>query len=251
VAGALADLSRRPGDDVRAIRSRRRPAGIGLLAAFGLLAFGAVAAGCLGPIASLYPPRADEPVRPVWVVRHDWHTGLAVRRADVPADLWPERGEFPGAEYLEVGWGDYDFYRAPRGTLWLGLKAVLWPTDSVLHVAGLVEDPARYFAGYEILQIELSIRGFDRLAAFIGAAHARTAEGRAILLGPGRYGESRFYLGRERFLLTSCNVWTARALRAGGFPITPLWALTAGNVMLQVESARRGLAHGRIRPPSG
>jgi hypothetical protein len=39
-------------------------------------------------------------------------------------------------------------------------------------------------------------------------------------------------------MLTTCNVWTARALRAAGFPITPVWALTAANVMFQVESGR-------------
>jgi uncharacterized protein (TIGR02117 family) len=206
----------------------------------------ALASGCAGPIRGLYPPGSDEPGRPVWVVRHQWHTGLAMRRADVPASLWPERDDFPDALYLEVGWGDRDFYRAPRGTLWLGLKAALWPTDSALHVAGFSQAPARYFSGRQVVEVEVSARGLGRLAAFIGAAHARSREGRAIPLGPGLYGESRFYLGRERFLLTTCNVWTARALRASGFPITPLWALTAGNVMFQVESALRGAFDGCV-----
>ncbi len=197
-----------------------------------LLAVVAITSACAGPNASLYPPRSDEVGRRVWVVRHDWHTGLVLRRQDVPADVWPERDDFPGAEYLEVGWGDRDFYRAPQGTLWLGLKATFWANDSVLHVAAFSAPPA----WRDVAEIGLSPRGFRALAAFIAGAHARTGEGRAIPLGPGRYADSRFYLGRERYVLTTCNVWTARALRAGGFPITPFWAITAANVMFQVES---------------
>jgi deoxyribonuclease V len=161
-----------------------------------------------------------------------------VRREEVPAAVWPEREDFPDAEYLEVGWGERDFYQAPRGTFWLGLKAALWANDSVLHVGAFSGPPAAYFFGSEVAEIALSTRGFDALVAFVANAHARTVDGRAIALGPGRYGHSRFYLGRERYVLTTCNVWTVRALRAGGLPVTPLWALTAANVMFQVESGR-------------
>ncbi|MGH9649716.1 MAG: DUF2459 domain-containing protein, partial [Terriglobales bacterium] len=39
-------------------------------------------------------------------------------------------------------------------------------------------------------------------------------------LGPGLYGDSRFYPARESFsLFRTCNVWTARGLRVAGLPI--------------------------------
>jgi uncharacterized protein (TIGR02117 family) len=201
-----------------------------------LLALGALTAACATPIASLDPARGDDAGHRVWVVRHDWHTGLVVRRDDVPAAVWPERDDFPGAEYLEVGWGERDFYQAAEGTFWLGLKATFWPNDSALQVAAFRGPPATYFAGLELAEVALSTPGFRALAAFVGNAHARTADGRAIVLGPGRYGASRFYLGRERYVLTTCNVWTARALRAAGVPVTPFRALTAGGLMAQVRS---------------
>jgi len=193
--------------------------------------------GCAAPLADLYPPRPAEAALPVWVVRHAWHTGLVVRSADVAAEAWPAREDFPGAEYLEVGWGDRDFYQAPEGTLWLALKATLWPTASVLHVAAFRGPPERFFVGSDVVAVALSGRGFRRLATFVADAHARDEGGRAVRLGRGKYGASRFYLGRERYVLTTCNVWTARALRAAGLPITPAWALTAGNVMFQVRRA--------------
>ncbi|MBI4271536.1 MAG: DUF2459 domain-containing protein [Candidatus Rokubacteria bacterium] len=196
-----------------------------------------LASGCAVPIAHLYPPSPGEPTVPVWVVRHAWHTGLIVRRADVPAGVWPTRDDLPGSAYLEVGWGDRNFYQAPEGTLWLALRAALWPTDSVLHVVAFEAPPEHFFAGSDLVEVALSTRGFQRLAAFVADAHATDDRGGAVGLGPGRYGASRFYLGRERYLLTTCNVWTARALRAAGLAITPAWALTATNVMFQVRRA--------------
>jgi uncharacterized protein (TIGR02117 family) len=207
----------------------------GVWATAWLLALGALTSACYGPIPSLYPPRGDDAYR-VWIVKYRWHTGLVVHREDVPAEAWPERDDFPRAEYLEVGWGERDFYQAPRGTLWLAVKAAVWPNDSVVHVAGFDGLPTAYFARHDVAEIHLSRRGFRALAAFVADAFARTADGRGIPLGPGPDRYDRFYLGRERYMLTTCNVWTARALRAAGFPITPAWALTAAGVMSQVAS---------------
>jgi Protein of unknown function (DUF2459) len=50
------------------------------------------------------------------------------------------------------------------------------------------------------------------------------------------YGDSKFYSARGRYhLLYTCNTWIADALRAAGLPITPVYAMTAGNLMWQVS----------------
>jgi hypothetical protein len=55
-------------------------------------------------------------------------------------------------------------------------------------------------------------------------------------LGPGLYGNSRFYLSRETYhLFNTCNVWTARALRAAGLPITPARAISVESLMSQAR----------------
>src|SRR3989304_4340247 len=97
----------------------------------GLLLFSALLAGCAGSLQGLYPSAPGEPVKPVYVINHGWHPAIAVRRADIPQDVWPEHGDFADFEYVEVGWGDRDFYAAPEGTLWLAVKAVFWPTPGV------------------------------------------------------------------------------------------------------------------------
>lgn len=205
-----------------------------------LLALSALAlvAGCAGPIQSLYPPRPGEPAVSVYVLSHGWHTGIAVRRADVPAGLWPEQRDFDGSEFIEVGWGDRDFYQAPEGTSGLALRAAVWSRASVLHVVGFSGAVRRAFPASDVVELGVSARGLERLSAFIEDAYARDAAGRAMPLGPGQAPVSRFYLAREPYYLwRTCNTWTARALRAAGVPITPLYAITAGNVMYQVRQS--------------
>ncbi len=202
---------------------------------FLLLGLVAVACGCAGPVAHLYPPIAGESAIAIWIVRHRWHTGLVVPATPVPSQIWPERDDYPGARYLEVGWGDRDFYQARDPTSGLAVRAALWPTPSVLHVVAFAEPPARVFPDAEIVELALSPRGFEQLCAFVAHAYARDARGQATPLGAGWYGDSRFYLGRESYFLTTCNVWTARALRSAGLPISPIYALTAGNVIFQAK----------------
>ena len=69
------------------------------------------------------------------MVNHDWHTGLIVRGVGIPLGLVPETGDFPAANYLKLGWGDWDYYQSGDPGLWLTLKATLWllGTDSAPH----------------------------------------------------------------------------------------------------------------------
>ena len=73
----------------------------------------------------------------MFLVPQGGHTGIAVRRADIPASLLPEKRDFPDADYLEVGWGERDFYMAQTAGPWLSFKAAFLPNRSVLHVAGV------------------------------------------------------------------------------------------------------------------
>ena len=78
--------------------------------------------------------------------------------------------------------------------------------------------------------------GLDSLAAYLHRAYARDATGRVLPLGPGLYGESRFYAGREPYhLFHNCNAWTAQALEAAGCPVTTTRVLTVKALMAQAR----------------
>jgi len=194
-----------------------------------------VGAGCASPGPPLYPILAQEELRYIYVVRHEWHTGLAVKYDDIAPHLWPEKDDFPEALYLEVGWGDRDFYQTPLAGLGILLQAALNSPASVLFVIGLPTAVTRYFPYADILEIPLSRRGLEEMVRFIHVTYKRDARGQTIPLGPGHnHRHSVFYLAEGDYsLLNTCNTWISRALQAAGLPVET--ALFAGGVMRQAK----------------
>ena len=191
--------------------------------------------GCTMPGPPLYPVSVQEEPRSIYVVRHEWHTGLVVKYDDIDPHLWPEKDDFPEALYLEVGWGDRDFYQTPRPGLGTLLQAALKSPASVLFVIGLPTGVTRYFPYADILEIPLSQRGLEELVRFIHATYKRDASGQTIPLGPGHnHRHSMFYLAEGDYsLFNTCNSWISKALQAAGLPIKT--ALRAGGVMSQAK----------------
>ena len=191
---------------------------------------------CAAPVRETLAPSESEPRKTIYLVNHGWHAGIVLRRADIPDNIWPKLGNFPDMEYLEVGWGDKDYYQIPDPHLGFILKAALLPTASVLHIVGFNDHVPAYFPFSEIIRIELSSAGFELLSRTIASSFALDKAGNTTSPSPGRYGNSRFYLSRETYhLFNTCNVWTARALRTAGLPITPATATSVGNLMSQAR----------------
>jgi len=193
-----------------------------------LLAF--LAAGC----AASVPNPGSAPEGPLlYVAGHGMHTGLVVRSADLPPLVWPAQRDFPRAEYLELGWGDREYYRAEDFSLWLGMRALLWPTESAVHVVAFSGPIERAFPASEIVPLRVSPEGFERMVAFIAA----TFQDDGIRLGPGQRGNSSaFYASDRRFhLLETCNTWVARALQEAGLQVSPQRAITAEGLLSQLR----------------
>ena len=191
---------------------------------------------CAAPVMETPASGENKPRKTIYLVSHGWHAGIVLRRADIPDILWTELGGFPDARYLEVGWGDMDYYQSPNSHMGLILKAALLPTASVLHIVGFNGSVPAYFPYSEIIEIELTSAGLEHLSRTIAASFTRDEAGHIMSLGPGLYGNSRFYLSRETYhLFNTCNVWTARALRAAGLPITPARAISVESLMSQAR----------------
>jgi len=202
----------------------------------GLLLLLIIFPGCLGPVAGLYPPQENQPSTVIYVVDHGWHTGVVIPRIEIPPDLWPEQTDFLDFDYLEVGWGDEGFYRAQKITIGLALRAIFIPTPSILHIVGVNAPIDQYFYGSDIIEVELSGEGFRELCSFIDSTFDRGDNSRTTPLGPGIYGPSLFYRASGYYYFPkTCNVWTARAIRRAGAPITPFYAITADNVLYQTS----------------
>lgn len=201
-----------------------------------LLLCGLLLIGCTG-LAPLPATVAGPLESEIHVVSHGWHAGIVIRRADIPDKAWPEKKDFPDAEFLEVGWGDRDYYQARDPGLGTTLKAALWPTASVLHVAGFRGSVAGYFPNSTVIAIPVSRTGLHALIEYIDATHERRGRHPSPPLGSGLYGDSRYYPAHGSFhLFNNCNRWTARALRAAGLDVSD--SVTVGGLLAQLEHFR-------------
>lgn len=158
--------------------------------------------------------------RLVHLVNIGWHTGIAVRSADIDPALIPEIADLPAAQWVEFGWGDEAFYQDPDPAIASYFRAAFVETPAVMHLVGMPMAPGRYFPSAEVVDVPLGPVDFDGLMGFIAASFARAPGQRLGPLGPGLYRQSYFYDANGTFTLSNtCNTWVARAFVAAGLAI--------------------------------
>lgn len=201
----------------------------------------------------LYPPPAGASRIQILIAHNGYHSGVLLPRAAV-AELAGRRGygaliavatRFSRYPWLEIGWGDEEFYRyvPTPGSLTAGMamRALFRRGNaSVLHVVGTIQ-PRTAFAQAHMAALDLSEEGFDRLIAKVDATFWRGVGGFPLDLGPGIYGPSLFYRAVGDFhALHVCTHWVADILDVAGVPTSPVLAIIPQGLFLDL-SVRSGL----------
>lgn len=188
-------------------------------------------ASCAPTISRVAP--TPGPAKTAYVVHHGaLHTGLTIRRADIPRGHWPASGDYAGSKYIEVGWGDDDGYRKPL-TSGIAMKALLGDKQTVLLAGGFSAPIMRKYGNPEftVLAVDLPAAGFMRLCDHIQQTYAVDKRGRPIPLGDGWYRARGTYSA-----FNTCNTWIAAGLSKAGCPISSTLCLMPGQLL------------GRVRP---
>lgn len=190
------------------------------------------------PVAEMEAERGEK----VYVVSHGWHTGLVVSARPIQDQLYPLRVRFGDTPYIEFGWGDRAFYQAEEATAGLALKAILWPTESVIHAVAVPEKVRDYFPGSKVISLCLRAADYASLIRYISNSFLKNEDGELLPLQGGIYGNSQFYAAVGLFsLVNTCNSWTARGLQSAGLDISPAFAFTAGSVMDYLATYKQSL----------
>jgi len=168
----------------------------------------------------------------VYVVSHGWHTGFVIPAPEIQRVIPELEKRFGNTPYIEFGWGDKEFYQAKGTTLGLTLRAILWPTESVVHSVAVPLKVEEYFSNSEVVKLCLNDGELSALIGFISGSFYRDKSGNLLGLQKGIYGDSKFYSGVGYFhLMNTCNRWTAKGLKSFGLDISPKLKLTASSVM--------------------
>jgi len=178
-------------------------------------------------------PQEDENVD-VFVSSNGIHVGIAVPVSHPVAD-WRAWGvtALPHTRYLIFGWGQRDFYlETPSWAdfdLATGIGAVLWRSDTLVHVEERDRPPA------DAVRLRLSEGQYRRLAAYLRGGFAPGPVRRVP--GASYTPYDSFYEGTGTYSpFMTCNEWANRALAAAGVRAA-LWSPFPHGVMRQARLA--------------
>lgn len=195
---------------------------------------GLFAAICLSACGSVpnVPLTADDCMT-IRLWSNGWHVNLALPAETFEEDH-PVRTLFPDARYFLIGWGERDFYMADEAGFWKGLKAIIPPSPSAIHVIAAdapVEDTL--WRARDLVTLAISRSRAEHMARGIAASLSYNEKEIPIILGEGRVaGASYFLASRGNFhLFNMCNHWTAKRLQEAGVPVRVRISFTASGLM--------------------
>jgi uncharacterized protein (TIGR02117 family) len=156
----------------------------------------------------------------LYLVRERWHTGIVLPRSLAERCI-PEAASLPPAPWVDIGWGEADFYQTPGFDLRLAAKAILWRNESVVRLAAVPPELHRFYGAESwLLPLCLDSAQFERLCHFLWHSLRRDSLGNALLSSLQASGWVRFYRAHGTYWgLQTCNTWVAQALSAAGLPL--------------------------------
>lgn len=167
----------------------------------------------------------------IYVSSISWHTGIVVPSNIFPASIWPRQHNYSNAAFLEIGWGDEDFFSNPGFNPWYALKAVFWPTPSVIQIRPIYGRVETSYYKNDVAKIEISGEQLQRLRNYLLEEFELDQNGKVIPATAGP-SNSYFFKGSSSYYFPkNSNVWAARAIKKAGFPIRPIWYQTTGQVV--------------------
>ncbi len=156
-----------------------------------------------------------------FVVNHGYHLSFVIPTKTPIHDWRGQWDQLNTGKYMELAWGDSGYYQ--HGGLMNGAKALIWPTNSVIHVAKVDGKPAKYFPNSTLYFKKVCSAEFEQLLTFIEKSFARDQDGSYIYLDEGLYGTSGFYRANPSYhLIYNCNNWVNEGLYRASLK-TPLW----------------------------
>lgn len=176
----------------------------------------------------------------IFIVHNSWHAAIVLAKSDLADTAMPELADFPSAEFIELSWGDRDYFPNPSAGVFTAIKAALWSGGSVIHLVGVNDSVARFYPGATIVELRLSPPTYRRLVEYLDETFLRDGSPPRAHATAGLFPHSRFYPARRKFsLLRTCNTWVAEALEQAGLPITAQWVISASNLHSELIKASR------------
>ncbi|MEL6123662.1 MAG: TIGR02117 family protein [Bacteroidota bacterium] len=182
----------------------------------------------------------------VYISSNGVHTDIVLPAVDALMD-WREVLDddayavpFSSYSYLGFGWGDKGFYLdtptwaelSPK----VAIRAMLWPTPTLMHVTSIPRLPADGAKHMESLS--LTAEQYHHLCSYILSSFDRTSGDVQLRKGSGYTPNDNFYTAVGKYhAFNTCNFWVNRVLIQLGVR-TSLWSPWDKGLFLQLRRAK-------------
>jgi len=174
----------------------------------------------------------------VYLIKSQWHTGLIFKVDEISLKNIEALKLFKNMKYVDIGWGDKDFYQSPKDfDLYLAFKALFIPTESVIRIEGYnyeIEDIVSY--SDFCIKFQLKEKNLTRLLKFIDSSFSRNSQNKLIVSMKKVGGRIIFFKSKYSYhIFETCNKWVAKGLAEAGYDVSPTWIITAENLFEEVK----------------
>lgn len=173
----------------------------------------------------------------VYIAKIAWHVGILMEIDSLVLLNLPELSDFSNFNYVDVGWGDEDFYQSgDEFDLYLAAKAIFVPTKSVIRIQGYTDTIDKITDRRDfVIELNLDNNQFSNFCNFIRKSFARS-DSNTIILSDERFGGIiNFYKSIQKYHIAyTCNTWVADAVESAGLNVEPDNVITADELFLEL-----------------
>ena len=176
----------------------------------------------------------------IYLVKMRWHTGIIFKTGQVDTAAWRFIKDFKNYEYVDVGWGDEQFYQHPGFDIDLALRALFIETNSTMRISGINRGIQEYLQSTDYAErLILTDKAYQLLCSYVQSTYS-VKKNRPVILSEHFNGGVKFYKAKGYYtLMNTCNTWIARALKSAGYQIND-------NVILSEQLFRETIRYGTM-----
>ena len=166
------------------------------------------------------------------------HTHLVLPSQGLKA-LVPQLSKyFLDEPWLQLGWGDFDYYGSAKQTKLLGFRALFMPTKAIIGVRSITDITNHFHSQTRIYAIPLPKTAMDATLLFISRYFQFNESNDLTIVREKATGELFFSASGTYSILNTCNNWTAYVLKEAGLKISP--KLTIGPDQVERNVRKNG-----------
>lgn len=175
--------------------------------------------------------------RTIYLIKYYWHVGILIEIDSTALAGIPVLSRFNDYRFVDIGWGDEDFFQDSETDYYNAAKAILFPTESVIKITAHQSDVAGIIRWSDFcIKIKVTDNQYSRLLEYINKSFL-VENDEYFITSSFAEGAIVFYKSVHKYhLFNTCNTWVAEALETAGCGVSKSGIITAEDLFVEVKT---------------